>query len=136
MDAACCSVVEAGVPHENGLLTEFVGSDASACVGEGFHDDLSSTAAGFAKENKLAVGLDDSSVLVTTSGVMAGFTEPKGFAEGFIPSLLGCWPKTDVKEDVAAEVDASGIMGLTEGFPKLKPVDAEGWPKPEAGGFG
>jgi hypothetical protein len=135
MDAACCPVVEAGVPQENGLLTEFEGPDVSACVGEGFDGALSSTAAGFAKENRLAGGLDDCSVLVTTSGVMGGFTAPKGFAEGLMPSLLGCWPKTDVKEDVAADVDPSEAVGLTEGFPKLKPVDAEGWPKPEAGGF-
>ena len=136
MDAVCWPVVEAGVPHGDRLVTEFVGSDGPVCVGKDFKGALSSTAAGFVKENRLAGGLEACSVLVIVSGAVTGFTEPKGFEEGLKPSLFVCWPKTDVSEAVVAEVDASEVVGFTEGLPKLKPVDAEGWPKPEAGGFG
>ena len=83
----------------------------------------------------MAGGLDDGSVLVTVSVSMGGFAKLKGLEEELMPSLLGCWPKVEVNVDVAAEADASGGVGLTEGFPKLKPVDVEGWPKPETEGF-
>lgn len=118
----CWLAVVAGVPHNDEPLAKFVGPGASTCVEKGFSEALSPLVAGFVKEKRLAGGLDGCSGLVMTSGVTTGFV----VAEVLLASLLGCWPKTELNGDAEKDVAGSGEVGLTEGFPKLKPVDAEG----------
>lgn len=78
--------LETGLPHKDGPFAEFVGPDASTCVGEGFGESFSLLVAGFVRENRLSGALVGRSVLVMTSEVTGGFVVAKVLRS----SLLGC----------------------------------------------
>lgn len=66
----------------------------------------------------------------------AEFGDANVFVKELTLSLLDGWANMEVAEGVAPNAVASEGVGLTDGFPKLKPVDTEGWPKPEVADFG
>jgi hypothetical protein len=132
VEVGCLTVEVVVVPNGEEALEGPEDGKMVGFVSEGDEEEPSLVVPNFVGNKELADDLFECSTLVTVPGVVVGDAGVKGLASGLSVSLFSDCP---VGNGGAAKVGASERVWLTDGFPKLKPVDVEGWPKLEVIGL-